>query len=90
MNVALVRTSFNAVVGMLLGYALWLAAGAVVILTLPVQYWAAAAGVLLVAFTVLALAAARRCPNRSTATMIRWSPLLPGLVSAYLLVLALT
>lgn len=85
MTVAVVRTSLNAVVGMLLGYVLWLAAGALIILALPVHYWVLAGGILLAAFTVLALVAARRCSNRSTATMVRWSPLLPGLVSAYLL-----
>lgn len=82
---AVVRTSLNAVVGMLLGYLLWLAAGALIILALPVHYWVLAGGILLAAFTVLALVAGRRCANRSTATMVRWSPLLPGLVSVYLL-----
>ena len=87
---AVVRTSLNAVVGMLLGYVLWLAVGALIILTLPVHYWVLAGGILLTAFAVLALVAARRCSNRSTATMVRWSPLLPGLVSAYLLAVFLT
>lgn len=87
---AVVRTSLNAVVGMLLGYVLWLAVGALIILTLPVHYWVLAGGTLLAAFAVLALVAARRCSNRSTATMVRWSPLLPGLVSAYLLAVFLT
>jgi len=85
MTAAWVRTSFTAVVGMLLGYALWLAMGALVILALPVHYWVIAGGTLLAAFTALAFLAARRCTNPGTATMVRCSPLLPVVVSLYLL-----
>jgi uncharacterized membrane protein len=89
MTTAWVRTSLTAIVGMLVGYALWLAMGVLVILTLPVHYWVIAGGTLLAAFTVLAFLAARRCTNPATATMVRWSPLLPMMVSLYLLALVL-
>lgn len=82
---ALARRAVNAVVGMLLGYAVWLASGTMILATVPVEHWVFAGGILLAGLTALAWVAARRCTNVSTATMVRWSPLLPGLVSVYLL-----
>jgi len=68
---------------------LWLAMGALVVLALPVHDRVIAGGSLLAAFTALAFLGARRCTSPATATMVWWSPLLPVVVSLYLLALVL-
>lgn len=74
-----------AVAGVAAGYLVWLAAGAIIVATLPVRFWAAAAALLLVTLIVGAVFAGRRHQGLS-ATALLWSPALPVLASIYLFI----
>ena len=78
------------VVGLLAGYAVWIAVCAAIFAALPVSSWAA---VYVAVFTLLGLGcligAVRTSPGMARA-VLRWAPVLPALSTAYLLLVFLT
>ena len=78
------------VVGLLAGYAVWIAVCDAIFAAAPVSSWAA---VYVAVFTLLGLVcligAARTSPGMARA-VLRWAPVLPSLSTAYLLLVFLT
>lgn len=89
MNIA--RSSvIYAIIGMLAGYAAWIAAGTLILATTPVHAWVLAGALELAALTLGAVFIAVR-HKRSPAAVAFWAaPLLPIVASLYLLVVVST
>lgn len=84
------RTVISAVVGMLVGYLVWIGAVSLIIATTPVRFWVAVTAVVLAIFTVGAVLLGRRSEQRWKAAACWSAPVLPMLASAYVLVLVVT
>ncbi len=87
---ATVRTLATAAVGMAVGYAVWLAATALIVATTPVRYWVIAVAIVLAILTSIAVTLARRHKHTSKAAAFWSAPILPILVSLYLLIVVVT
>ena len=74
-----------AMAGMLAGYVVWAAGGALITSILPVHLWGDAAALFLPGMTAAALVA-RRYRHGPSATALLWSPVLPLLASIFLLI----
>lgn len=85
MLVANTKDVLSAMAGMLAGYVVWAAGGALITSTLPVHLWGDAAALFLPGMTAAALVA-RRHRHGPSATALLWSPVLPLLASIFLLI----
>lgn len=79
-----------AVIGAGFGYLVWLVGTMVVLATTPVDYWVISEAVLLVVLTAASFLVAIRCKPTRMATVFWVAPVLPILVSAYLLIVVVT
>lgn len=85
-----VRLLVFATIGSLIGYAVWLIGGAVIVATTPVRYWIAASALMLAAMTACAFSLAFRYRNTAAAPVFWGAPMLPTIASLYLLIVFLT
>lgn len=81
----------SALAGLILGYLIWMAILGAIILLTPVYYWWAIAAVAtLVALTAATFVMARRHKGKPVAYAYWLAPLLPTIMSVYVVVLATT
>lgn len=83
-------TVISAVVGALVGYLVWMGALSLIVVITPVGFWVAVAAVVLAIFSACAVLLARRSKQTWKAAAWWSAPVLPILVSVYLLVLVAT
>ncbi len=84
------RTALSALVGALVGYVIWLGAIGLILATTPVRFWVPAGAVVLAVLSPCAFLLGRRYRNTWKAVACWAAPVLPILVSVYLLVLVVT
>ncbi len=84
------RTGLSAVVGMPVGYLVWIGAVGLIIVTTPVRFWVPAAAVVMAVLGLCAVLLGRRFKQTWRAAGCWAAPVLPILVSVYLLVLVVT
>jgi hypothetical protein len=84
------RTALSAVVGMLVGYVIWLGAVGLIIVTTPVRSWVPAVAIVVAVLSLCAVLLGRRCTNTWKAAGFWSAPVLPIVVSVYLLVVVVT
>jgi hypothetical protein len=90
MATARMRTVISAAVGVAAGYLVWLGGTAIIVATTPVDYWVISVAILLIVLTSGAVVLAIRSKHTRTATAFWLAPILPILVSVYLLVVVVT
>lgn len=86
MVTARMRALLSAVIGIFVGYGIWLGAVAVVIVAAPVRLWVPSVAVLLAILTSIAVALAIRNKRTPRAVAFWLAPMLPILVSLYLII----
>lgn len=78
-----------ALTGMILGYLAWLAILMAIILLTPIYYWwVTVAAVTLIILTSVAFSRARNYKGKAIAFAYWFAPLLPSIMSVYIVVLA--
>lgn len=83
-------TIASAVVGLVVGYLVWMAASTVVIAMTPVHLWVPVVAAVLAVLSGAAFALARRYKHTPIAIGFWLAPVLPVVVSVYVLVLVAT
>lgn len=83
-------TVASSVVGMLVGYVVWIGAVCLIIVTTPVRFWVAVTAVVLAVLCACAVLLAQRSKQTWKAAVWWSAPVLPILASVYVLVLLLT
>jgi hypothetical protein len=84
------RRVISAAVGVGVGYLVWLGGTAIIIATTPVDYWVISVAILLAVLTSVAVLLAVRHKDTRKATAFWAAPILPIVVSVYLLVVVVT
>ncbi|MBB3601386.1 CHASE2 domain-containing sensor protein [Mycolicibacterium sp. BK556] len=84
------RTALSAVVGLALGYLVWLGGTAIVLATTPVRYWAISVAILLAVLTAASFVSAVQNKQPAKAMAFWLAPVLPILVSLYMLIVFVT